>query len=219
MQNKLLSLREIVSFWDAFSLYYQMKRWFEDSSDHCSFIPFIQGWYKDQKDRDHNFTNFARYEMNYLKKIFLLLFTQLAGDLSEFVHMPGHWSTHGDARAYLRQQNLSIFWIRGKKEVLFNWRCISGILPPARGAHWSTAPEDGSMAVPVLMAITTLPALHHCSGATLSIQTGLSSLSCTMLKQWSPSSFQHWHIWKSLDCDSGLALKVSPQLGYYHSPL
>lgn len=56
-----------------------MKSWFEDSSDHCSFIPFIQGWYKDQKDRDHNLTNFARYEMNCLKNISVIIYPPSRG--------------------------------------------------------------------------------------------------------------------------------------------
>lgn len=47
----------------------------------------------------------------------VLLFIQLAGDLSEFVHMASHWSTAGCPRAHLRQQNLSIFSIRKGRSV------------------------------------------------------------------------------------------------------
>lgn len=89
----------------------------------------------------------------------MLLFIQLAGYLSEFVHMPSHWSTTGYPRAYLRQQNLSVFSTRKRKnQVSLDWRC-SGASVPCRGACCSAASEDGSRAGSVLTARTT----HPCS--------------------------------------------------------
>lgn len=51
----------------------------------------------------------------------MLLFIQLAGDLSEFVHMPNHWSTTGHPRAPLRQKILSIFLNQKEEKPGLSW--------------------------------------------------------------------------------------------------
>ena len=197
-------------------LFFSTIKWKDDLRTHQTIVPLshsYRGWDKDQKIWDQNLRNFARYYITYLNNISVIIYPASRGSqwiCSHARSLRHPWRCKRTPEA----TNQSIFWIRERKKTGHLTGDASLVYHPHAEVPSSTAPEDGSTAMAVWWPglVAAPPALHHCSCVTPPIQTGLSSLPCTMFKHWSPPRSQHWHIWKSLGCDSGLPLKAFPWL-------
>lgn len=146
---------------------------------------------KNQKDGDQNFTSFARYKMNYLNNSSVII--HLVGKGSQWI-----WRSKGTYEA-----RESEYFLNQREEKNRSSLIGDALLVYCHNPEMPTVALHQRMAVWLCQCwwpglLTALPVPHHCNCATSSIQTGLSSLPCIMLRHWLPSNSQHWHIWESL---------------------